>query len=150
MLMTLADMDLPIRASDIAHPQLARLFQYWDDRRLDRPMPSRADIDPIDLKSILPHLFLVDVTHDPLRLQYRLVGTELTDRLGCELRGKYVDEMPDEFRKYAAADYEAVIALGKPQYTDATAFLPRYKRLMLPLSADGKTVNMILGGVFRV
>jgi hypothetical protein len=45
----------------IEHPKLQQLFDYWAAKRGERKMPSRADIDPLELSFIIGNLILVDV-----------------------------------------------------------------------------------------
>lgn len=47
---------------------------YWSKKRAGRAMPSRSDIDPADLKTILGNLVMMDVHHDPLDFEARVVG----------------------------------------------------------------------------
>lgn len=142
-----------VEAAAIPHPKLRALFEYWDGKRNGRTFPARASIDPVELRSLLPNVLLVDVEHDPLRFRYRLVGTELTAVLGQELRGRYVDEMPVWFRKFAEAAYRQVVDARAPTYSDINTvenFWPvRYSRLLLPLSSDGAAIDVILGGLYR-
>ena len=49
--------------------------QYWEEKRRGRLMPSRADIDPLELRRYLPGIILIDVVDDARRYVYRLVGT---------------------------------------------------------------------------
>jgi hypothetical protein len=138
----------------ITHPKLQELFDYWQRKRGERAMPRRQDVDPIDLRQMLPHIFLVDVEGQPARFRYRLVGTELTMIMGRELKGAYIDEMPFLFRKFALPAYEEMIDRRTPSYKEVNAleafFTIRYKRLMLPLSENVTDINMILGGIYRV
>src|SRR5260370_17327555 len=70
---------MPLAVGDRPDGQsLAAIYQYWDGKRRGRLMPSRADIDPIELKPYLPQLVLLDVEGEPPRFRYRLVGTEGT------------------------------------------------------------------------
>lgn len=137
----------------VTHPGLAQLLAYWLDKRGDRSMPSRADIEPAELKALLPHIFLVDVEYAPIRLRYRLVGSELVNVLGRDIKGKYLDEMPLLFRTFAAGAYEEVLVTRRPCYKEvsglATYLRVAYKRLLLPLSTDGETINIVLGAIFR-
>lgn len=138
----------------IPHPELAHLYRYWLERCAGRPMPARMDVDPVDLpRRLLPHLFLVDVEEEPRRYRYRLVGSELTAAMGRELTGRYVDEMPYLFRKFALPAYAEVMAARAPIYREINAFEAlqriRYKRLLLPLSDDGARINMVMGAIFR-
>ena len=43
----------------IVHPRLQRLYQYWSDKRGERGMPSRADIDPLDMRFAIGNIILV-------------------------------------------------------------------------------------------
>jgi len=137
----------------IAHPKLASLLAYWQQRRGSRTMPARADIEPADLKTLLPNIFMVDVEYAPFRLRYRLIGSALVDVLGHDIKGKYLDEMPLLFRTFAAGAYEEVLKVQGPCYKEvkgiAAYFRVAYKRLLLPLSTDGQTINIILGAIYR-
>lgn len=142
-------------APEISHPRLRELHQHWEARRGARAMPSRADLDPVELpRQLLPNLFLVDVEEEPRRFRYRLVGTELTAVMKRELKGLYIDEMPFLFRKFALPAYAEVMERAAPTYREINAIEAlwriRYKRLLLPLSDDGRRINMILGAIFRV
>lgn len=137
----------------ITHPMLADLLAYWHEKRGERSMPARADIEPAELKALLPHIFMVDVEYEPFRLRYRLVGSALVNVLGHDIKGKYLDEMPLLFRTFAAGAYEEVLRVRGPCYKEvsgiAAYFRIAYKRLLLPLSTDGETINIILGSIFR-
>src|SRR5215813_1573410 len=73
----LADYD--IRRPDFAatcHPDTVILYDYWRWKCGTQAMPSRADIDPVDMpRRLLPFINLVDVVSDERRYIYRLVGT---------------------------------------------------------------------------
>ena len=144
----------PGAAPEITHPELRELHQHWEARRGTRPMPARADFDPVELpRALLPNLFLVDVEEEPRRFRYRLVGTELTAVMKRELKGLYIDEMPFLFRKFALPAYAEVMERAAPTYRQINALEAlwriRYERLLLPLSDDGRRINMILGAIVR-
>jgi len=135
--------------------RLAAIYLYWDGKRRGRLMPSRADIDPLELKPYLSQLVLLDVEGVPPRFRYRLVGTEVTRvRRGLERSdptGKFVDEVTHHQGTTAVlAHYQRVVAERRPS-TDAGTYTPtperpwvRFSRLVLPLSPDDVTVNMLL------
>jgi hypothetical protein len=133
----------------IASPDLHRLYDYWGARCRDDRLPSRADIDPVDLPYLLGNLLLVDVLRGPLRFRYRLVGTNLSGRLPFDMTGRMVDEHPDaEFRRVALGVYAQIAITGRPIGVHRDALIDkrvrRYDALHLPLATDGKTVDMIL------
>jgi len=145
----------PAGPGGVSHPELAALLSYWERRRGERAMPSRADMDPVELpRRLLPNLFLVDVEAAPRRYRYRLVGTELTAVMRRELKGQYIDEMPFLFRKFALPAYAEVMERRCPVYREVNAIEAlwriRYRRLLLPLSSDGEEIDMILGAIFRI
>jgi hypothetical protein len=135
--------------------KLRSIYRYWDGKRAGRAMPSRADIDPADLKPHLPQIVLLDVEPDPLRFRYRLVGTEVTRvRRGTsksDPTGTYVDEVTHHQGTLAVlAHYRRVVTERKPSL-DHGDYAPdpdrpwaRFTRLVMPLSRDGKTVDMLL------
>jgi hypothetical protein len=67
------------------------LHRYWNSRAGGQA-PQRNDIDPADIKPLLPFLYIVAYERDPFRVRYILTGTE-TDRWnGFNMTGRYVDE----------------------------------------------------------
>jgi hypothetical protein len=138
------------RFSDDA--DLKRLHRYWTERRGERLFPSRADIDPVDFGYALGRISLVDVLDGP-RFRYRLVATRLTDHLGYEMTGKFLDELPDaETRDYARRFYVEALARRRPLHHREAVVLDdrrwRQEALILPLSSDGEGIDMLL--VYRV
>jgi hypothetical protein len=68
------------------------LHRWWLDKSAG-DIPDRADLDPADLKPLLPNLFIVDVEHDPFRIRYRLVGTRAAEATGYDITGHYLDNL---------------------------------------------------------
>jgi hypothetical protein len=133
--------------------QLCALYAYWQGRLNGRAMPSRADIDPFEIKPLLPNVMVVEALEDGQRFRYRLAGTAITNMTGRELSGRYVDEaLPGNgYRDYVIGLYRKLVCLKRPIYSECDYISPSglertTKRLMLPLSSDGATVNMVLAG----
>ena len=139
-------------AKAIGDRRLAGLYRYWDERRGGREMPSRADIEPTDIPRLLPILILVDVEPDG-GLRYRLIGTEFVTVAGRDVTGRSYAEVfpPGPYRDYIFALYDELILRRLPIYTEGVSPIAgssrrRYtRRLMLPLSADGVRIDMVLG-----
>lgn len=138
-------------------PLLAELYQYWSERRGGRWAPARADIDPIDIPQLLPHIALTEVVLPPdceePRFRFRLAGTQIEDRFGCTLTNRFLDELKEgEYLSYVQSLYRQLIAEMVPVYSESsfetvdsnTLFA---KRLMLPLSDNQQSVNLVLSGV---
>jgi hypothetical protein len=137
----------------IEHPKLQQLFHYWASKRGERKMPSRAEIDPLDLSFIIGNVILIDVFgDDPRRFRIRLHGTNLTERVGYDLTGKMLDEMPDaEFRDMSRLSFTKVSRTGKPLQARRDRVLDgksrRYETIILPLSGDDARVDMLICGL---
>lgn len=85
-----------IHAADKLHDSNVRQFlQLWFDARETGQKPGKEFLDPLRLRFLLGSLSLLEVQPDPLRFRYRLVGTDIVQRLGHELTGKWLDEHPD-------------------------------------------------------
>jgi hypothetical protein len=131
---------------------LKELFAYWLEKKGSRFAPSRADLDPVDIPRLLPYVGLVDVLRDPLRFRYRLTGSNITTGYGQELTGRFLDEIDlDGHQHEIIREYQVVSELGEAvcatwEYSRKDGRYIAYERLALPLSNDGKTVNMLFGG----
>ncbi len=133
----------------IRHPELLQLYDYWDGRRNGRRFPTRADIDPLDLKFALGNLTLVDVLQEPLRFRFRLTGSLFAQRMGLDLAGKFVDDIPDApYRAKVQATYARVVETGEPSLSLNERVIEgephKFEVLRVPLSEDGAAVTMIL------
>ena len=138
------------------YPELCSLFRMWDGARRGRPMPSRRDFTPESLRPWLGNLALVDVSHNPVRLHYRLVGIHIVENLKNDPTGKDFDEVvadpahnPVTQGPYRCLlEGEPVFEIVQPRKKGCFTF--DYARLSLPLSADGQSINMILIGEYVV
>ena len=132
---------------------LLDIHSYWDSKRNGRRFPARRDIDPAEMVRHLGNIALVDVTHDPLRLRYRLLGTRITEVMRRDSTGKYYDEVyAPELLKSIHRSYRWMIENGEPLRTHGESFYPdmkfyTYETLHLPLSSDGETIDMVLAGL---
>jgi hypothetical protein len=127
----------------------ADLYRYWDAKRGDRPMPARADIDPAELRGLLPHLTLIERVEGGFR--YRLVGSKVVQDLGREMTGTMVGShvTPPEYGRALCAIYEQVCDGGKPifttgEYRSPSQLVHTVSRLLVPLGPAGGAANMVL------
>ena len=139
-------------------PALQALFDYWVRIRGQRPMPSRADLDPVEISApLLPHVTLQDVVFDQgrRRYRYRLIGAVLEQALGAYPLHRFVDEMvPSKagYRDFVLGIYDDMIDTRRPVYCKSVFALATHtrpvltKRLTMPLSSDGETVDMAFVG----
>jgi len=119
-------------------------------------MPSRADIDPIDLPGLLANLILIDVSKSVPQFRIRLAGTDIVSRYGAELTGKSLDDIDlGGDLAQIKEQYEETVRRQMPTYCrhfieTKKHKLLRYERLLLPLSSDGSTVDMLLGAIYAL
>jgi hypothetical protein len=142
---------MPIDANSLRHPDARALYHYWLNKRGERSMPRRADIDPTEMPpQLLPSISLVDVVPDDRRYVYRLMGTAEVQVRGFDPTGKSVLEgflAPDVGD--ALGCYDKVVAMRSP-LVDPVPFQAadgRYvseETIFLPLSEDGVNVNKIM------
>jgi hypothetical protein len=132
------------------HASIVKLHDYWRSKCGDRAMPARRDIDPTDMRGLLPNVILVDVVDDARRYVYRLVGTHEVEMRGSDPTGKPVREA---FYAESAEDtlryLDRVVATARPvlyrgTYQPTSTRTQTEETLFLPLSNDGAKVNMIL------
>jgi hypothetical protein len=143
---------MPGFRDELNDPDLIRFYDYWSSLRRGRPMPSRRDLDPLQIPpAYLPDLMLIDVLHEPLRLKYRLIGTHVVAASGKDRTGRFFDDV-SFFKEHPAVmqQFEQVAAGGSPLYSlePFTNFINgttyEVDRLILPLSGDGERVDMLV------
>jgi len=134
------------------HPDAVAVYRYWRDRSGTRRMPSRADIDPLDLVRFLPSLMLVDVdsSGDRPAYTYRLVGTREVAVRGNDPTGRSVTTHCFGHSLVSALEnYDRVVETRAP-WIDLThllsfdAMILDRDKLFLPLGLDDRTVDMIM------
>ncbi|WP_341898716.1 PAS domain-containing protein [Ferrovibrio terrae] len=138
-------------------PVLQQLLRYWESKRApDGRLPARRDLDPLEIRSLLPHIYLIDVvpgsTAGRLRFRIRLLGEKHVDIYGTGLVGRMIDDIfpaavAAEFtRLYAAVARRRapVINRGQVSWIHNKDWL-QYEGLHAPLAADGVTIDTIFG-----
>ncbi len=137
----------------ISNPKLRRLYDYWSTKRGDRRLPSRADLDPVEMAFIIGNVILIDVLEGtPPQFRIRLHGTNLAERVGYELTGKMLDDMPAPgFRELSRRTFAKAVRTREPVHSLNERVMDdqvhRYEVLVLPLSADGERIDMLLTGL---
>lgn len=148
---------------DQCSPSIRHIWEYWDSRRQGRPMPSRRDIDPIDIPAdLLPAIVLTEVLTEAPWLRYRLVGTAQAalrgrDPTGLPVQGNYMgahlglpaDNVMLNYRiviekKTTVYIYNPIVG-ARPDGRSMRLFPVRANStVLMPLSGDGNRVDMVL------
>jgi len=131
------------------YPDLRRLHAYWTGKQQGRFAPRRLDIDPVDMVEVLPRIMLVDIEPDPLDFRYRLAGTGICTVHGTDPTGRRPRELrPPAFGALIDGHYRDAVTRRAPMLhlivLDTSDRSRAYARLLLPLSADGEHVTMLM------
>jgi hypothetical protein len=149
----LSGINTEIDPQRLQNPVLSFLKAYWDNKRGDRRMPTRAEIKPADMKEHLGWIILLDALPDFSDFRYRTIGTRVTQYFLADSTGKTLTEA---FGSYGEAAVNGVIATHRKAARDQIAvrcyggagWIGRsfmdFDALFLPLSDDGVATNMIL------
>ncbi len=125
---------------------------YWHQQRGKRLMPARSDLFPADMISFLPNIILLDVLQGPLDFRYRLIGTKVTlQMLHTDNTGKTMRELENKgqgpgskiFGNCQKAVETCSPIAAKTPYVGKNSDFKATEDIILPLSADGETVNML-------
>jgi hypothetical protein len=136
----------------LTSPKLRRLYDYWNSKRRGKLLPGRKDIDPVEIPELLSALILVEVLREESgrRFRFRIFGTDHVKYFGHDYTGKCLDEFvePDEVEMVTKI-YNQIVDSKEPQYWSSHLRIPGrefidYERLMAPLAADGRTVDMLI------
>lgn len=142
-------------------PQDGRLQQiqnYWRGKcGGDGRLPGRADISPLDLRGLLPHVHLVGIEPGGLArhpvYRIRLIGTAQTEFYGGDPTGKTLDAAfgpahAGPFRRtfdWIRRHREPVAYRARVFWRDQHEWMA-FEGVQMPLAQNGVDVDMIFGG----
>ena len=143
-------MPLVFDPASLKSPRLKEALAHWERLRGGRAMPSRRDLDPVEMPRLLPYLMLLDVEPQPLDFRYRLIGTEARSILARDYTGLRFSELPGKGRGSVVwENCEEVVLTKSPvsrnaPYVGPERYLRDCENLLLPLSENGTEVSMIV------
>ena len=141
------------------HKHTEALFKYWTSKRGDTAIPLRSAIGPIEVPRLLPMISLLEVEGgQPTRFKVRLFGTFVTDFVGENRTGRYLDdfgkdlgtnvrtEIIDRWQQACQAVYDG----ESPLFICAQRTTPQKEHqtlhaTALPLTKASGSVDYILG-----
>ena len=135
------------------HPLAQRFYDYWLSVAPSDALPGRQHVAPEEMTPWLSRLWLIDVHREPLRYRLRVCGSCVVRSLGQEVTGRWLDEVhPLSASDSRSRDRLRLVAeQARPTWRRG---LPRWRRapevkvaesLMVPLAANGRTVDKIMG-----
>ena len=90
------------------HASSRELFAYWDERRGQRPVPERVDIEPGAIRQVLSETFILSVSDAAAGHPFRLAGTRVCALFGRELKGESFIDLWDLGSRGPIADLLAI------------------------------------------
>ncbi len=130
---------------------IARVRDHWESKRQGRQMPARRDINPAELRDVLPMLQLYDLIDGGKAFRVRLLGTKITQALGEDPTAQTVVRSADDRltqRMFAVIDRvvkrkRPLIARAERTAVEKMSFA-QVESIHLPLSEDGQNPDTLL------
>ena len=125
------------------------LLSYWDGQRGTREVPRRDDIDPVDIRQILPHIMLWDAEFDG-GYRCRVAGTAIDTEMAGSLKGVRLADLTCSLLDEAKREFNAVRDGGMASYAERTMGwrgrpFVYYRHLLLPVANDAGAVHQLIG-----
>jgi hypothetical protein len=140
---------VPLAAPPTPVSRHIELYRYWDRKRGARAMPTRRDIDPVEIPQLLAHLAIIDCHHEGYR--WRLMGSAIVEDFGRDLTGKNFGEYfaPSAFVDAMITTFDRVLLSARPVFAEGiynTAFGTKHSasRAFFPLSNEQGVPAMII------
>ncbi|MCH2456974.1 MAG: PAS domain-containing protein [Henriciella sp.] len=122
------------------------IVDYWNSRRQSGVVPLRSDMDPGALRAHLHCISILELDGQG-GATFRLIGTQLRNLIGADMRGCHIDELPDEYasiwrmggglpRPESCQPDQGVVDLGESHHA--------WLRLPLRHTAADETPSMVL------
>jgi hypothetical protein len=138
-------------ADFLGEADLRKLFDYWRGLRRGRPMPSKNDIDPLDIGWALSRIYLMDYRPED-GFTYRLAGTEVSSVFGhSNLKGLNLRDVVNPERLaliestwMRVVEERSVVSMSGMVYYGVDR-VSVGERLLLPLAdeADGPVTGLL-------
>jgi len=137
--------------SEPTHESLKNVHAYWIAKRGYRIAPPWSVLQLDEMAAFLPDITLIDVVGDLPRFCFWFCGTRVAEAYGEDVTGKFFDEVDLGSLKRDVVSFFTKIARECRPQAARIRFTKQqderyvdYERIALPLSEDGRTVNMIL------
>jgi len=132
------------------HSSTRAVFAYWDERRGNRPAPTRANIDPVAIRHALGDTFMLSADFVD-QLRFRLAGTRVCALFCREVKGEIVAELwaensrkaIDEVLAIITTETEGVVAGLTGHAADGAS--AELEMLLLPLALTGPGRTGLIG-----
>ena len=141
--------DIPL--AEVGSAPIRGFDSYWRGKMKDGRLPARGDVDPAEIKPLLPDIVLLNVEWEPFRCRVRLRGTR-AEQFRPRDTTKYIDEgttFDPGRREDYLAEMKFVATSRRPAFaqdwmtTRFGAVRDIYAGIW-PLATDGTHVDMLV------
>ena len=124
------------------HKTTQALFDYWNAMRAGRPAPRRSEIEPGDMRAILPYVFILE-RKDRDTYRFRLAGHNMISMWGDDCAENMKEALDDVIRNagVAVVEYTAATTDGR----EAT-----FEMVLLPLLHEDGSLSRVLGAAVPI
>jgi hypothetical protein len=135
------------------HARCKAFAAYIEGLAAPGRLPTRGMFEPTAIYRLLPHVWIIDVRHDPLRFAVRLAGTKVVEALGRDVTGlSFAQAFPGSEQAGDLERFAATVAArrgswrrGRPFFDLGQAWA-EVEDVLMPFAADdGATVDMLYG-----
>jgi len=146
------DLGRKVRLDEIASPIIHEGLAYWRSKCAGRPFPSRADINPAEIKRLLPNVILARMIDDGRDYEFRIVGEATVTAHGFNSLNTRVSDLDKHVRGYTAMMMDLfgrIRRSGRPFAAKGTLVhldrgFKQYESLYMPLGPDEKTIDHMI------
>lgn len=147
-----------MRVSQPLRPEFEAIRGRWQELCRNGKLPARADFPPESLTPWMGHIQIVELVRagNTNRYRVRLVGTRIVYYEGRDNTGLFLDDViPMEQRAEILEPYARCAETQAPVHSafyscSEDAISSQLERLILPLAADGATIDQFLVAIYRV
>lgn len=142
-----------IDAAELNSDVVRAAVDYWHRKRAAGNLPRRADLDPVDIPKLLPHLMLKDVRRDPWDFRYRVVGTTVREHSRADWTGKWMSEIPGQgpdstvFRVMRWVGERGDVVIFRPPYVGPHKEFKYCEAAVMPWTGTETSVDQIMVAV---
>jgi hypothetical protein len=130
-------------------PAIAAAVAYWRAKAAGAAMPSRAQLDPVEMRAFLKKILIIDRMENG-DFVFRLCGTEIAEGNRQDLTGRRADaeslgaSAPQflEAYRHAVAARAPVFFIGH-MWWQQRGYVS-FEQVILPLSSDSAAVDKLL------
>lgn len=143
-----------IEAGQITSLRVGAMHRYWQSKCRDGSLPLRAAIDPTEIPRLLPYLVIAEIEASPMRVRYRLVGTQVVEDNGSDFTNRYLEDCNFAVEALLQECYRRLVETQAPvfayyewhkvEWQGAKGAIGANETGFFPLSSDGARIDLAI------